>query len=146
MLAIDFADDEYTEFGLPFRSPVPEADRCTGFFATGGGVFFDKDEACDEALLGRLAGRDGEDWPVEVSLLILVILVLVGGGLADSNGGGSLRGVSMRPLGSVAVDATDEAVDWYDSILPGLETVTQSGSSEGTNGFDGRFGLGTAPL
>jgi hypothetical protein len=52
----------------------------------------------------------------------------------------------MRPLGSVAVDATDEATDWYDSILPGLEIVTQSGSSVGTKGFDGRFGFGTAPL
>jgi hypothetical protein len=61
--------DEYPEFGLPFRTvfgpvgdgPVPEVDRCTGFFATGGGVFFDKDEVCEEALLRRLAGSDGED-------------------------------------------------------------------------------------
>jgi hypothetical protein len=54
--------------------------------------------------------------------------------------------VGTRPLGSVAVDATDEVVDRYDSVLPGLEIVTQSGSSVGIKGFDGRFGFGTAPL
>jgi hypothetical protein len=67
--AIDLVDDEYTEFELPFRTrigpvgdgPVSEADKCTGFFAIGGGVFFDKDEACEEALLRRLGGRDGDD-------------------------------------------------------------------------------------
>ena len=117
--AIDLGDDEYTEFGLPFRTglgpvgagPAPEANRCTGFFATGGGVFFDTDGACDEALLGCLTGRDGEDSPADTSLLKLFTLTLVGLDLADSNGGGSLRGVGTRPLGSVPVDATDEAVD-----------------------------------
>lgn len=116
--AIDLVDDEYTESGLPFRTcfgpvgdgPVPEADKCTGFFATGGGVFFDK-EVCEEALLRRLAGRDGEDWLAETSLVILLTLTLLGIELVGSNGGGSFRGVGIRPLGSVAVDATDEAID-----------------------------------
>jgi len=66
--------------------------------------------------------------------------------LAGSRGGGSLRGVGMRPLGSAALDATDGAGDWYDSILSGLEIVTQSGSSVVMKGFDGRFGFGTAPF
>jgi hypothetical protein len=116
MPAIDREDIETTELGLPFGTafwptgdgPGPAAVRCSGFFATGGGVFFDKD-VWDEALLRRLAEVDGADWSVEIFFVAFATADLLGRELAGSNGEGNFRAAGIRPRGSV--DATDEAVD-----------------------------------
>jgi hypothetical protein len=98
-------------------------------------------------LLGRRKGGELETFEFEFTWA----LGLVGTGVAPnvasyalgSYGGGSLRGVVTRPRIS---GRTDEVVDWYDSARADFETVIQSGSSLGRNGFDGRLGFGVAPL
>ena len=120
-----------------------EEVRCTGFFATGGAGFLEI-EFIKVALLGRLESWFAEVVTTESFLVALMRLLLLVGNVLGSYRGGSLRSVTLGALLS-DVDM-DEAVDWKDSVLDGLETVTQSGSSVIVKGFEGRVAFGTAPL
>lgn len=150
-------DGMEAELGLPFDNvlsreegePVAEDVKCAGLRAMAGGDFFD--DVVDATLLGRLdAGDGGKGTMVALLMTLMLVLDLVGElipskELIPPNGGGNLRGVVT---GFRICDAPkdDEVVNWKDSDLEGLGTVTQSGSSVMENGLDGRFGLGIAPF
>lgn len=140
---------------LTVDGPVLAMLRKAGLRAIGGGGLpFDKPDACDDAEDPRRA-VDGGTCELSVPLRrggggggasadsptgfrgIASLAFFIGSILAASNEG-STAGGSLRPAAMFVVSvAVDEAGD-------PRRTDTQSGSSDLPNGLEGRFGLSTA--